>query len=230
MKKFLVVIALLALATTAAAAQTIGTLPDKSPFLDLHDGQRFGLVVGFLATGHDAVGVQQKSAPAYGVRYDLAVGGPAYLTGEIFASRSTRTIYDYTKSAATRNLTSQTTGLINANIGLGLSLTGTRSWHKLQPLVNVGVGIVGGLGDKADISGYQIRPAFSFSLGVGARYVTGKNSELRADAGFYFWSLKYPDSYRSTQGDAIAIRPTGALDSFTTNGLITIGWTLRSFR
>ncbi len=230
MKKSFLMMALLASSAATAAAQTVGSLPDKSPFLDTGDKQRFGLVFGYLFTGKDAVGVAQKSAPAYGVRYDLAVGGPAYLTAEVFASRSTRAIFDYTKPAATRNVGTQTTGLINANIGLAVALTGTRSWHQLQPLFNIGAGIAGGLGDKADISGYQIRPGFSFFTGLGVRYITGKNSEFRADAGFYFWTLKYPDLYRSTQGDPIAIKPNGALDSFTANGLITIGWSLRSFR
>ena len=230
MKKHLFLIALVAASATTAAAQTIGSLPDKSPFLDTSDKQRFGIIAGWLFTGSDAVGVQQKSAPAIGARYDLSVGGPAYLTASFFTSRSTRAVFDYTRPAASRNTGTQSTGLINANVGLALSLTGERSWHRIQPLFNLGAGIVGGLGDKADVSGYQIRPAFSFYTGFGVRFVTGKNSEFRADVGAYFWSLKYPDLYRSTQGDPIAIKPTGSLDSFTANGLLTLGWTLRSFR
>jgi hypothetical protein len=222
-------IAMIPLCAGALAAQTIGSLPDKSPYSDFSDGQRFGVVVGYLLTGNDAVGVQQKSAPAFGVRYDLPVGGPAYLWAQVFTSQSTRIILDYTQSAANRNIGSKNTGLIDAEVGLGMSMTGLRTWHKLQPLVNVGVGIVGGMGDAADVSGYQMMPAFTFSTGLGVRYVTGKNSEFRADFGFHFWDLKYPDNYRSTQGDAIAIKPNGGLSSFTASGLLTLGWSLRPF-
>src|ERR1019366_6037181 len=105
-------LALLLSCGSALAAQTVGSLPDKSPFLDLHDGMRFGLVAAWLATGSDAVGVGPKSAPMLGVRYDLAIGGPVYLTGSLFSTSTTRTVLDYTRSAATRNIGMQSTGLV----------------------------------------------------------------------------------------------------------------------
>jgi hypothetical protein len=214
----------------ALTAQTVGSLPDKSPFLDVHDEQRFGLTAGWLLTGHDAAGVGPKSAPVVGIRYDLAIGGPAYLTGTLFGTSTTRTVLDYSKSAATRNIGTQSTGLINANVALAVSATGQRTWHKLQPLVNIGFGVVSGPGDNVDVSGYKLGTQFEFSYGLGVRYVTGKNSEFRADLNQYWWQLKYPELYRSTQGDPVAIKPTGPLNSYTANTALTIGWSVRSFR
>lgn len=214
-------------AGATAAAQTVGSLPSKDPYLDLNDGPRLGIVAGWLATGADVVGVGPKSAALVGLRYDMPIGGPMYLSGTLFGASTDRTVLDYTKSAANRDIGTQATGLLNLNVSLGLSLTGARSWHRLQPLVNIGVGVVTDPGDKVDVSGYRMGTQFSFSYGLGLRLATGRNSEFRLDLNQYWWQLKYPDLYRSTQGGPVAIRPTGSLDSYTANTALTIGWSLR---
>ena len=222
--------ALALVAATAAGAQTVGTMPDQSPYLDLHDGQRFGVLAGWLETGRDAVGVNAKSSPIVGARYDLAIGGPMYLTGTLFGTSTTRTVLDYTKSQATRDVGTQAIGLVGANVAVAMALTGARTWHHLQPLVNVGLGLVGATGDKTDISGYQIGTMFSFSYGAGLRWSTGRNSELRLDLNQYWWQLKYPALYRSTQGSSVPIKPSGSLSSYTANTALTLAWTVRKFR
>lgn len=215
---------------SSLAAQTVGSVPDQSPYLDLHDGMRVGVVAGWLATGHDAVGVGPKSAPMLGLRYDLAVGGPVYLTGSLFGASTTRAVLDYTRSAATRDIGTQSTALVNANVAIAMSLTGQRTWRHLQPLINLGVGVVGAPGDKVDISGMKLGTMLAFSYGFGVRYATGRNSEFRFDLNQYWWQIKYPELYRSTQGDPVAIKPTGGLSSYTANTALTIAWSLRSFR
>lgn len=221
---------LLMSSSTFLAAQTVGSLPDKSPFADLHETYRFGVFAGMLITGTDPVGVNPKSAPFIGARYDLSVGGPAYLTGSVFGTSTTRSVMDYTRTKATRNIGTQSMTLVGANLALAVSATGERTWHSLQPLVNLGVGVVSGPGDKLDISGYRFGTQFSFSYGVGVRFVSGRNSEFRADLNQYWWSLKYPELYRSTQGDPVAIKPNGSLSAWTANTALTVAWTLRAFR
>jgi hypothetical protein len=153
-----------------------------------------------------------------------------YLSGSLFGASSTRTVLDYTKSAATRNVGTQSTGLLVADVSLALSLTGARTWHGLQPLVNAGVGMAVGPGDKQDVSGYTFSPAFMFSYGFGVRLTTTTNSEFRFDLNQYWWQIKYPESYRSTQGDINAIRPTGALNAYTANTALTVAYSMRIFR
>jgi hypothetical protein len=229
-KKSLIALALSITAAASLTAQTVGSLPDKSPFLDVHDGMRIGIVAGWLATGSDPVGVGPKSAPTLGVRYDWAIGGPMYLSGSLFGTSTTRTVLDYTKNAANRNIGTQSAGLLVADVSLALSLTGARTWHGLQPLVNLGVGLATGPNDKEDISGYAFSTAFAFSYGFGVRWTSSKNSEIRFDLDQYWWQLKYPENYRSTQGDVNAIRPTGALNAYTINTALTVAYSLRIFR
>jgi hypothetical protein len=229
-KKSLLTLSLLLASAAALSAQTIGTLPDQSPYLDLHDGMRIGPVAGWLATGKDAVGVNPESAPMLGVRFDMPIGGPVYVTGLVFGASTSRAIYDYTKAQANRNVGTQASGLLAFDVSLGMSLTGERTWHHIQPLINLGVGVVTAPGDKEDISGYIFGTQFMFSYGAGLRYSAGKNLEFRLDVNQYWWQLKYPELYRSTQGGPIAIKPNGALSSYTVNTALTLGASVRIFR
>lgn len=223
-------VAVLALGAGALGAQTVGSLPEKSPFTDLRDHQRLGVVAGYLVTGRDPVGVNPKSASFFGVRYDLYAGGPVYLTGRLFAAPSERDVLDYTKRAAFRRVGTQDCTIFGSDVGLTVALTGDRSWHGVQPLVHFGVGIAGGLGDRKDVSNFTFSPTVALSYGFGARWVTGRNSELRADVAWMYWQVKYPELYRSTEGDPVAIYPTGSLSPYTGNRAVTVSWTFGIFR
>jgi hypothetical protein len=219
-------------APAAPVGKPVGTLPDESPFRDLtNDGNRFGLYAGYFWTKADEAGVGPKAMPIVGIRHDLHIGGPAYLTARIFGGSTERTIQDYTKKPGFRTANSKSTALVAGDIGLTMSLTGDRTWHHLQPLINLGVGLASFTGDQtADISGFRLGTKFDFTYGFGARYVTGSNSELRFDVAWYAWQLKYPNTYRSTDADPIAIRPTGTLSPWAGNRQVSVGWTIGVFR
>jgi hypothetical protein len=153
-----------------------------------------------------------------------------YLTGSLFGTSTSRAVFDYTKSASTRNIGTQGMELVDLSVAVAVSLTGTRSWKHWQPLVNLGFGVIAGPGDKQDVSGYKFQPSLSASYGLGLRYTTGKNGEFRADLSQYLWQLHYPELYRSTQGSAAAIYPDGSLTRWTFNTALTIGYSVRSFR
>lgn len=230
MRKTALALAALVACVPALGAQVVGTLPDQSPYADIQDGQRLTAVVGWLQTGHDAVGVNAKSAPMFGARYDLSIGGAAYVTGLLFGAAVNRTVLDYTKAPANRNIGTQSFALIDASAQLALSLTGKRTWHRLQPLINIGAGIASGVGDNFDVSEFTFGTSFQFSYGAGLRFIASRNSEFRLDVDQYWWELKYPPLYRSTQGSPTAIKPTGSLSSWTANTALTLGWTFYMFR
>ena len=220
------------IAAAGPAEKPVGSLPDDSPFRDIGpDGNRFGFVAGYLFTSKDPAGVGPKSMPLFGIRHDVHIAGPAYFTTRLLGGTTSRTIVDYTKKAALRSATTKSTPMIAGDIGITMSATGDRTWHNLQPLINLGVGIVSFLGDREpDVSGFRLGTKLDITYGLGARYITGKNSELRLDLSWYLWQLKYPNTYRSTGVDPIAIRPTGTLSPWTGNSLISVGYTLGVFR
>jgi opacity protein-like surface antigen len=217
---------------TAPGAKPVGSLPENSPFRDIGpDGSRFGFVAGYLFTKTDEAGVGPKSMPLFGIRHDLHIAGPAYMTTRLLGGSTSRTILDYTKKAALRDVGTKKTAMIAGDIGITMSATGDRTWHNLQPLINVGVGIASFTGDQhTDISGFRLGTKFEFTYGLGARYITGKNSELRFDLSWYAWQLKYPTTYRSTGVDPVAIRPTGTLSPWAGNRLLSVGYTFGIFR
>jgi hypothetical protein len=215
-----------------SSTKPVGSLPEDSPYRDIGpDGNRFGLVAGYLFTKADAAGVGPQSMPMYGIRHDLHIAGPAYLTTRLLGGSTSRTVLDYTKTAALRNVSTRNTAMVAGDVALTVSATGDRTWHRLQPLINVGVGLASFTGDqKADVSGFRLGTKFEFTYGLGARYITGRNSELRFDLSWYAWQLKYPTTYRSTAVDPVAIRPTGTLSPWAGNRLISLGYTFGIFR
>ena len=90
--------------------------------------------------------------------------------------------------------------------------------------------VASGIGDSFDVSDYIMGTSFQFSYGAGLRFVASPNSEFRLDLDQYWWELKYPTLYRSTQGDPVAIKPSGSLSSWTANTALTLGWTFYMFR
>ena len=132
----------------APTTKPVGSLPDNSPFRDIGpDGNRFGLVVGYLFTKADEAGVGPKSMPLFGIRHDLHIAGPAYVTTRLLGGSTSRTIVDYTKKPAQRDVGTKQTAMVAGDIGITMSATGDRTWHNLQPLINVGAGIASFTGD-----------------------------------------------------------------------------------
>lgn len=205
-------------------AQAVGSLPQQSPYADVRGGQRLGVDAGYIVMSHDPAGVGPKSAPFVAMRYDFHAGSLAYLTSRAFGASTERDILDYTKKAAVRRTGTQSSTLIGADVGLALALTGDRSWHRLQPFVATSAGFATGIGDKPDVSLYTFGTRFFLTYGLGARYITGRNSEIRADIVWYNWQLKYPETFRSTDGDAVAIHPAGSMSPWTHNRAMTVGW------
>ena len=226
--------ALFSLACAAAplAAQVVGSMPDQSPYRDLEDGQRFGVVAGLWSFGKDPAGVGPKgTVPAYGARYDLALSGPMYLTVRALSGSVSRNVIDYNLPHTTRLVGTRSAVLTDIDASLTLALTGDRSWHHVQPLVHFGAGMVFAAGDsKVDVSGFALKPTISLTTGAGVRWVTGHSSELRADLSLNWWQLKYPQTYRATVADPLAVVPTGSLSPWTVNKTVTVGWTWRIFR
>ena len=212
-------------------AAQIGSLPENSPYRDLDDHSRFGVVAGYLFTGKDPAGVGPKSAPMFGVRYDLHLSSAAYLNTTLFTASTSRPVLDYTKSAATRNVGSRNVMLTGATASLAVSLTGERSWHNWQPLINLGGGFVSAFGDiNGDRSAYKFETKLLIDFGFGARYLISNNSEIRFDVNWFAWQMKYPDTYKSTAADPVPIAPNGKLSPWTKNNAVTVSYTRAIFR
>jgi hypothetical protein len=186
---------LLTVASTAAHGQ-VGYPPARSPYLDLVYSQELTAIFGYYVGRDDPAGVAPQSAPLVGVHYEWRAGGPAHLTGEVVRIASSRTVLDPSKPAASRSLGDQSWPVWSADFGLGMSLTGARSWHQLVPEVNAGVGFMSDFKSKADVGGFKYGTRFALTWGAALRYVpSGSRYQLRADLTNRLNSIRYPVVY-----------------------------------
>ena len=189
-------IGLLSIIASAARAQ-VGYPPARSPYLDLMYSQEITAIGGYYFGREDPAGVAPKSAALAGVHYEWRAGGPAHLTGEIVRIASSRTVLDPSKPAASRNLGEQSWPLWSADFGLGMSLTGARSWHQMVPEIKAGVGFLSDFKGSSDVGGFKYGTRFALTWGAALRYVPGNGSryQLRADLTNRLSSIRYPDVY-----------------------------------
>ncbi|HEY2374489.1 MAG TPA: hypothetical protein VGH98_00820 [Gemmatimonadaceae bacterium] len=183
----------LVVATSSARAQ-VGYQPARSPYLDLEYSQEFTPILGYYFGRIDPAGVAPSNGALVGLHYEWRAGGPAHLTGEVAHISSSRVVLDPSKPATTRNLGEQSWPLWSADFGLGMSLTGARSWHQLVPEVKAGVGLMSDF-KSADVGGFKYGTRFALTWGAALRYVPGGRYQIRADFSNRLTSIRYPDVY-----------------------------------
>ncbi|MGH7650857.1 MAG: hypothetical protein ACREMS_03340 [Gemmatimonadaceae bacterium] len=227
MKHLFGAFALAAVATSARAQ--VGHLPQNSPYRDVETRQELTFFGGRFNAGQDVIGVAPRGGPMYGLRYDVHVGGPAFLTARWSHVNSERFPIDPTKTGAASHLAKQNVGLNLYDIDLALNLTGQKSYHHFIPALNVGAGIAScSCSVKPDP--YTFGTPFAFSFGGGLRYVPGGRFQLRADWGDYLYQLKYPSAYYLNTGSGSAAPPNQARSFWKSNRAFTLGASLLFFR
>lgn len=221
--------AALVLSPAAAVAQ-VGHLPSESPYEDFKIGQTVTVMGGWLAVKRDLAGVAPKASWIAGLRYDIGVGGPASLFVRYMASPSERNELLPTNPRATRVIRtpSVTTHLFDA--GLDISLTGRKTWRRLMPSVNGGVGLASSFA-KADTGAYRFGSKFAFNYGMSLRYIARSGVQLRVDATNYLWQYQYPDRYFVRAADTTAIlTDTRNREAWRGNWALSAGFTIPIFR
>ncbi|MFL5577363.1 MAG: hypothetical protein ACJ79S_15500 [Gemmatimonadaceae bacterium] len=215
--------AALAVALLAAPASAqIGHTPENSPYRDLEFRQEMTLYSGYYSPSKDPAGVAPQSGPLVGLRYDIRVGGPAYLTARVARVFSERTILDPTKIPGQRTVGTESWPLYLSDVGISLNLTGPKSLHRLVPVLNGGLGIASDF-RKADKGGYQVGTQFALTFGGGVKWVPSGRLQLRADVSDHLFQIQYPTSYTASQ-------VTGADNVWKHNATFTLGASYLFFR
>lgn len=207
------------------AAAQVGHTPAASPYVDLvyrHDVTTF---TGYLNTRRDPAGVAPRSGPLAGVRYALHLSGPASFTARVAYGRSERTVLDPLEPAAARVvIPAAKVSLLMADAGVALSLTGFKSWNRIVPELNGGLGFVSDFRTEGDVGGFSFGTRFALTVGAGVRYVPGGRFQLRADVTDNLYRISYPDSYYRTASDGTTIlSATQQKALWTHNPSITLG-------
>jgi hypothetical protein len=227
-KHLLSALALAIVAPTAGAQ--VGHLPENSPFRDVETRQEFTFFGGHYSAGQDPINVGPHGGPMYGLRYEIHVGGPAFLMARWSHVNSYRFPIDPTKSGSAAQLGKKNVGLNLLDLNLALNLTGQKSYHSIVPVVNFGAGIAS-CGCTVDPDPYAFGTPFAFSFGGGLRYVPGGRFQLRVDLNDYLYQLKYPTQYYLTPtGGTAAVTGNQSRSFWKNNRALTVGASYLFFR
>jgi hypothetical protein len=220
-----IVAILLVLATAVAGAQVgVGYPPTGSPYLDLERSQEFTLLVGQYHAHRDPANVGPQSGPLFGVHYEWRASGPAYLIAEVSRVSSDRRLIDPLKAGAARELGVTTRPLYAGDLGLGLGLTGAKSWHHIVPEVSGGMGFVSDFRSAADSGGFKFGTRFALNAGGGVRWVPGGRWQIRGDLKDRLYTIGYPEAFYTIPPGGTAVIPQTQAKSFWThNPAFTLG-------
>jgi hypothetical protein len=231
MKHVMSALALACIATTAGAQ--VGHLPANSPYRDVETRHEFTFFGGHYSAGEDPIAVAPRDGQQFGVRYQLHVGGPAFLMARWSHVNSERFPIDPTKTGDARQLGKRNVSINLFDVDLALNLTGEKSWHHIIPVVNFGAGIAS-CGCSVEPDPYTFGTPFAFTFGGGLRYVPGGRFQLSVDWNDYLYQLKYPTAYYviPTGGTAADAAVTGnqARSFWKNNRALTVGASLLFFR
>jgi hypothetical protein len=222
-------LALVSIATTASAQ--VGHLPETSPYRDFEASQEFTFFGGHYNAGKDQIGIAPGDGPMFGIRYQIHVGGPAFLVAKWSHVNSDRFVIDPTKSGAAQQLGKHNVGLNLFDFDLALNLTWQKSFHHIVPVINLGAGVAT-CGCTVDPDPYAFGTPFAFSFGGGLRFAPGGRFQLTLDWNDYLYQLKYPTQYFliPTAGGDPAVTGDQARSFWKNNGALTLGASLLFFR
>ncbi len=219
-----------ALAAPASARAQVGYPPERSPFRDLEYKHELTLFGGMYQAGEDPAGVAPQSGPIAGLRYELRVGGPAQLMFRLAYVDSERMAVDPSEPEASRDLGVHSAPLYMLDAGISVNLTGQKSWRRLVPSVNAGVGIASG-GKDVEGDPYRFGTPFAITYGAGLRYVPGGRFAMRLGLDAYLYKLDYPPAYYATASDGTSVVGPRQSTSFWKNNVaLTIGASYLFFR
>ena len=214
---------------TSATAQ-VGHLPQNSPYVDLESSQELTVFAGHFNAGKDIVGAAPQPGSMLGLRYEIHVGGPAYLMARWGHVNTQRNVFDPTKTGPATALGRRNVSVNLFDANLVLNLTGQKSFHRIVPVVNLGAGIAS-CSCTFDPDPYRFGTPFAFSFGGGLRYVPGGRFQLRVDWNDYLYQLKYPNAYFVNPLNGTALAPADQSRSFWKNNpAITFGASYLFFR
>jgi len=178
-----------------AAAAQVGHDPARSPFRDIPTRQSITFFGGHFG-GHTAeAGVGAQSGQIFGVRIRARLSGPIDLMANVATINSQRIVIDPTQPVASRVSGPIDYRLLEADLGLLVTLTGAKTWHGLAPYLGAGLGITTPTDSRVDPGGYRAKTNFTIAPTIGVRWHPGRrfavSFEARDNTIRYEWPLSY---------------------------------------
>ena len=177
------------------------TIPSAYRFIETR--QEAGPFAGWIASGTGQFGYGPGPGPISGARYELGFGGPVSLEGVVGVIDSARNIVDPRRVEGNRVIGETPVTMATADLRLKLSVTGPRTWHRLNPFVLVGAGLAWDFAEDSELEEdleetdrFDFGTSFVAVIGGGLRWFATERVILRTDGLFYLWRLEAPAGFR----------------------------------
>lgn len=186
--------ALALLVSTPLAAQ-VGHDPAASPYRAITNRTSIAAVGSYIWGSSGKVGVGPADGFGAGLRFEMRLSGPTDVFASVTWSNLQRLVADPKAPADSQIAGPVDMGLLIAETGLAILLTGDKTWNGLAPYVGVSLGLGFGGSVPQDTSGYGFSTKFVGGPLLGARFYVGRSAYLRVEGRLPFWKLSYPSSY-----------------------------------
>ncbi|HYK81771.1 MAG TPA: hypothetical protein VEU55_01385 [Gemmatimonadales bacterium] len=206
----------------------VGYEPRHSPYHDMPSGGLGLVTAGYLGGSRGSLGVGNSNGPTAGVRYQVPLGVLAFALNLAYA-RPSRFVIDPTQPPLSRTTGPFKSGVVLADAGLQLVLTGKKTWRGFAPYVGGTLGLAVAANAPHDTSGYAFGTKFTFGPDAGVRWYPAGRVTVLADFRATAWRLSYPASYKQPDqaGDPTVLGTTASTTEWTWHPWIAIGlgWT-----
>lgn len=192
------------LSTSSTAAQNI-----PSPYRHIERAQSLSPYGGYLATSRGEVGIGMASGPTFGLQYAGRIAAPVAGVARVSFTPSERTIY--TRESATDPesplvaLEDASAGILAAEAGLRLLLTGPRTWNSLAPYVEATGALLSVTGSRTEeereLPSNQIvdfGPSFAVGVATGTEWFLSDRLSVNLSLKGLLWRLSIPEGLSTT--------------------------------
>ncbi|MGQ0560365.1 MAG: hypothetical protein ACT443_00670 [Gemmatimonadota bacterium] len=183
-----------------AAALPVQAQQIPSPYRFLDTSQEAGVFVAHVAPAKGILGLGSESGIAFGARYSIQLSGPFVIEAEAQYFPTSHVVLDTALvDSVFRVIGTADHSLITGTASLRVNLTGPRTWNKLQPFVQFGLGAVLEANRDQDAvdqappnARYELGTSFAGLLGLGVAWIPADRFAIRLDGRNLLWKIKTP--------------------------------------
>jgi hypothetical protein len=171
--------------------------PASSPYKDLRRGLTLRVTAGYFAgsRGPDSTPVGATKGATAGLRLELQASGALIVAAGVSYAKTTA-LYKTAYDSFPRTVGPVNNGLVFADFGVLLSLTGGKTWRGFQPYVGATLGLAIGSKIAADTSGYNFGTKFTYAPEFGVRWYPARRLSAELGGRVLVYHLAFPTSYR----------------------------------